>query len=373
MAAGAACFALAYVLARFPAAAELYAGAIGPVVVGTLSRLSGIVPFALAEWVLAAIVLRQVVGASRGLVQVFRGRRGLGNALAAGMLRLGSDLGIIVTLFYLLWGFHYARAPLELRLGWGEGPGPTAGELSALAGEMIEAGNAAYLELHGVGDTGVPTSMPVDPSGLERSIDEAWRRAPAEIGMPEMADREYGRAKRPLSSPVLCYLGLEGYYAPFTGEANLNPLACAVSLPHSLAHEKAHQRGFGPEDEANFMGFVVAAAADDPLARYSAYVFAQRQLLGALHRLDPDEYARLLEQRLPGVQRDIDDEHEFWRRYHGVGTRAARRANDLYLKSNRVEGGIRSYAMSLRLLLQYARERGGTLTDTDANGAGASD
>jgi len=363
MAAGAASALLAYLLTRFPAAAELYANSIGPLVVGGLSRLSGVVPFAIAEWVVVAFVLRQLIGAGRGLAQVARGRRAPGNALAAGALRLGSDLGIVLTLFYFLWGFHYARAPLEQRLGWTDGPGPTVAELSTLTEEMIEAGNDAYLELHGVVDLGVPTSMPEDPSSLERSIDEAWRRVPAGLGMPEIADRKYGRAKRPLTSRALCYLGIEGYFSPFTGEANLNSLTPAVSLPHSIAHEKAHQRGFAPEDEANFMGYLVAAAADDPLARYAAFVFAQRQLLGALHDLDADRYARLVDGRLPGVRRDIEDEREFWVSFYGPGTRAARRANDLYLKSNRVEGGIRSYGMSLRLLLQYSRERGGTLTD----------
>jgi hypothetical protein len=363
MAAGAASALLAYLLTRFPAAAELYAGAIAPVVVGGLSRLSGLVPFAIAEWVLVAFVLRQLIGASRGLAQVVRGRRAAGNAAAAGALRLGSDLGIVLTLFYVLWGFHYARAPLEQRLGWIDGPGPTAAELSTLTEEMIAAANDAYLELHGVVDLGAPTLMPEDPSELERSIDEAWRKIPAEIGMRGIADRKYGRAKRPLTSRALCYLGIEGYFSPFTGEANLNAFTPAVSLPHSMAHEKAHQRGFAPEDEANFMGYLVAAAADDALARYAASVFAQRQLLGALRDLDANGYARLVDGRIPGVRRDIEAEREFWVSYYGPGTRAARRANDLYLKSNRVEGGIRSYGMSLRLLLQYSRERGGTLTD----------
>jgi hypothetical protein len=362
MAAGAASALVAYLLTLFPAAAELYADAIAPVIVGGLSRLSGIVPFAIAEWIWIAFVLRQLVGAGRGLVQVARGWRAPGNAAAAGALRLGSDLGIVLTLFYVLWGFHYARSPLEQRLGWGDGRRVTAAELSALAEEVIEAGNATYLELHGAPDLGVATFMPEDPSQLERSIDEAWRRVPAEIGMPEIVEREYGRAKRPLTSLALCYLGLEGYFSPFTGEANLNALTPAVSLPHSMAHEKAHQRGFAPEDEAYFMGYVVAAAADDPLARYSALVFAQRQLLRALHIIDAERHARLVEARLPGVRRDIEDERAFWTRYYGAGTRAARRANDLYLKSNRVEGGVRSYGMSLRLLLQYSRERGGTLT-----------
>jgi hypothetical protein len=368
MAAGAICAVVAVALARFPAAAELYATAIGPVVVGGLSRLSGIVPFALGEWVLLGFLARQLLGAGRGLVQVLRRRRTARNAAVAGMLRLGSDLGIVLTLFYVLWGFHYARAPLEERLGWTDESAPTAAELSALAEEMVAAGNDAYLELHGVADVGEPTARPDDPSSLERAIDEAWRTVPAAAGMPRIAERRYGRVKRPLTSRVLCYLGIEGYFSPFTGEANVNALTPAVSLPHSLAHEKAHQRGFAPEDEANFMGYLVAAAADDPLARYSAYVFAQRQLLGALRRLDPEAQARIVEGRLPGVRRDIEDERDFWMSYYGPGTRVARSANDLYLRSNRVEGGILSYGMSLRLLLEYSRERGGTLTEGKASG-----
>jgi len=359
---GVATFALFRVLAAFPGAVEtLYAGGFAPVVVAALSRASGAVPFSVGEWVLLAFMGRQIFGAGRGLWAVARKRRGLGNAVAAGALRLGSDLGIVVALFYVLWGFHYARAPLGARLGWPEVAEPDVETIEKLAVEMVVAGNDAYFELHGVHDLGVPTPMPEDPASMERSIDAAWPEGARAIGIPEVGDRRYGRAKRALSGRVLSFLQLGGFYMPFTAEPTVNGSMPAIAQPHAMAHEKAHQRGSASEDEANFVGFVIGSFADDALVRYLANRFAQGQLLGALRSVDRDRAAELIAMRSPGVQRDIDDERAFWVGFEGPGARVAERVNDAYLKSNRVAGGTASYDRSLVLMLTYARSRGGTL------------
>src|SRR5690554_7630473 len=41
--------------------------------------------------------------------------------------------------------------------------------------------------------------------------------------------------------------------------------------PFTACHELAHQAGIGFEDEANYIGFVLARQSDDALFRYSAY------------------------------------------------------------------------------------------------------
>ena len=368
---GVAAFGLSRILAAFPGVVEtVYANGFAPVMIGALSRASGWVPFSIGEWVLLAFVARQLLGVGSGLVEVFRRRRRLVHALAAGALRFGADLGIGVTLFYVLWGFNYARAPLDERLGWPAGAAPGAEELATLATEMVAAGNAAYLELHDVEDLGVETTLPDDLTELERSIDGSWNAVGTSIGLPQLGDRCYGRAKRMISSRAMCYLFLGGFFFVWTGEATVNGALPAIAQPHSMAHEKAHQRGFAPEDEANFMGFMAGAAADDPLARYSAYLFAQDQLLGALRAVDRKRAGELVDERLPGVKRDIASEHAFWERFRGPSARAAERANDLYLRSNRVEGGTLSYGRSLALMVEYARRRGGTLTESTPPPAG---
>ena len=62
-----------------------------------------------------------------------------------------------------------------------------------------------------------------------------------------------------------------------------------VLLGKDLGHEMAHQRGFSSESDANVLGTLVAARSSDPLARYSAYSFLQRQLVTALQRVSSSD------------------------------------------------------------------------------------
>jgi hypothetical protein len=241
-----------------------------------------------------------------------------------------------------------------------------------LAEEAVSSANATYLELHDRPDAGIPTPVSEDEASLVRALENAWSLAAEEMSLPELGSRKYGAAKRLVLSPALSHLGLEGFFFPFTGEANLNGDLPAISVPHAMAHEQAHQRGFGPEDEANFMGYVAASLSEDPLTRYSAHMFAQRQMLRALRQQDREAARRIADERLPGVQRDLRDVNAFWKEYRGTASRAANRVNDAYLKSNRVRDGTRSYGRSLILLVQLSRARGGTLqTATDSRPSSA--
>jgi hypothetical protein len=173
--------------------------------------------------------------------------------------------------------------------------------------------------------------------------------------------RRYGDVKWPLISPILARLGITGIYSPFTAEANVRKGLPAAFLPQTMAHEKAHQRGVANEAEASFIGFIAAAVAPDPLARYSAAMFAQAQLAGALRSMAPDERRRILASRLPGVERDIRDLADYFQQYAGIGNAIGSAVNDRYLRANRVPGGIQSYARSVRLLVAWAGAHGGVL------------
>ncbi|MGH2570520.1 MAG: DUF3810 family protein, partial [bacterium] len=317
--AGVLAFLLARALAYFPDLAEATWGEwVAPGVAWALSRVTGIVPVSIAELAIAAFCLRQIAGAAGGIRDVARRGRSFANAAAAGALRLAGDLGVVLVLLYGLWGFQYARPDAEARLGWPTADDAAPDDVAALAAEMIEAANEAYRELHGSDDAGEPTVL-ADPQALDAAIEEGWRRAAAACGMRGPATARYGPAKRLIASPLLDRLGLSGFFFPFTGEANVNAGVPAVSFPLVVAHEKSHQRGIGPEKEANFFGFLAAALAPDPNARYAAYVFAQRQLLFALFGSDRARGEELIHRRAPGVQRDVDDVRAYWERHRGAG------------------------------------------------------
>jgi hypothetical protein len=356
---------LAALLARFPSAAEtLYGARVGPFLAWLLATVTGFLPVAIVEVLLLAWVGTRGWQAARGLADAFHGRRRWRNALGSGALVLGADVGLAVALFYGLWGFGYARPPIDERLGLPDGDEVPIAVVSELADELIDAVNDAYVAIHDTTDAGAPTTV-ADERTLERAIETGWRETAAELGLGGTTTWPWPRTKRLVSSPLLHRMGLSGFYCPFTGEANVNAGVPAAYRAHTIAHEKAHQRGINPENEANFLGFVAGAAAPNPVARYSAFLFAQRQLLRTMIRAgeeSKEEARALVERRLPGVQRDVNDLNEYWSRYQGRTRRLAHRMNDAYLKSNRVEDGVLAYGRSVELIVAWARSRGGRLT-----------
>jgi hypothetical protein len=337
----------------------VYGGLIGPLFASLLSTVTGLIPISLAEIAVAGFVVRQLWGAAAGLDAVRNGDRYLSNALAGGVLRLGADAGIVIALFYLLWGFNYARPPLEERMQW-NGREADVAELARLAQEMVEAANFEYTGFTFADDVGEPTQAPPRDE-LMRDLYTAWNETSDLLGKAPTAILGFGNPKPLLTSWLLDYTQTSGFYFPWTGEASYNRGTPDVSLPQVIAHEMSHQRGHAREDEANFAGYLAAASASQPYARYSAYVFAQRQLLATLARYDRDRAAQIASQRLPGVQRDLKAAAEYWAQFEGPASRTSRSMYDAYLRGQRVPEGILSYGRSVELLVAYARSRGGWL------------
>jgi hypothetical protein len=99
--------------------------------------------------------------------------------------------------------------------------------------------------------------------------------------------------------------------------------------------------------------------SDDPYAKYSGALFAQRQLLLELGHYDVIRTRTLIGKRVPGVQRDVDYMLAFWTKYEGTAERVSRRVNDRYLKSQGVKEGVAAYAASRNLIVLFARQNGG--------------
>jgi hypothetical protein len=352
--------AAAALLARSPESAEYLWGAFGPRIAFGLSKLTAPLPFALAELAVAAWIVVRLIQVACGVVAIRRAPRSAAALAGGAALSLLRDAGLLLGLFQLLWGFGYLRAPLEerpeLAAHFGESHRDAA-RLAALAERAVVAANDAYVVLHGVKDRGTPTAIE-DPRGLEAGVEQGWQECARTLGLSYPAARRHGPAKRLLISPLLRFVGLAGVYSPFTGEATVNAGMPALDYAHAVAHEKAHQRGVNREDEADFLGWLAAVSAPDPLARYAAAVEAQRELLRALMPLDRQAATDLVARRHPGVQRDIDDLTAYWAPAEGRLGRFGRRVNDAFLKSNRVDDGIASYDRSLDLLLAWADRHG---------------
>jgi hypothetical protein len=390
---GALAFGASQALARAPGLAEsAFARGVSPLVIRPISLGTGLVPVSVAELAIAAYAIWILVALARGTRAIarpprsgarsaasdespakadeanaegagtHRGRlaratdtsalRGrLGRAAANGALRILRDVGLAIFLLYAMWGFNYARPPLETRLGW---PAFERGELSEvvrLAEAAVSTTNRAYLEIHGSNDSGTPTPQP-RLAELQPSLDRGWQRLTEHLDLQPSAARRYGRVKQPLTT-LLEHLEIFGVFVPWTAEATVARDLPAVRLANSMAHEMAHQRGVAIEAEADFLAFLACSLSGDPLARYAAASANASDLIAALPRAERRRVAGLL---LPGVVRDLRDLDAYGKKYESAVGEVQTRVNDRYLRANRVPGGVENYGRSVRLLITYFRE-----------------
>ena len=361
--AGVACYLLLLLLQRHPWMVErAYATTISPALTWTLSRVFGVIPFPLFEIVIVAVIGGLIIAGIRGTRQVMRRTRRFSNAAACGALRMARDAGVLITLFYPIWGFNYVRPRLAARLGYSAGAVASSEELARLTRQLVDASNAAYIELHGSSDAGTPTEMPADRRVLLAALDSGWRRTTTELGLAPNAAREYGRPKSPFSSTLARHMGVSaGIFFPYTGEALFLADLPAPQLVKTIAHEQAHQRGTAVEGDANALAFFVCAWSPDPLARYAGLFFARDQMLADLARADTAAFRAEYVRMSRGVQRDREALRAYWRRTRVPSSELAVRMNDATLRLNRVREGVRSYSRSTIIYIEFARRRGGVV------------
>jgi predicted aminopeptidase len=184
-------------------------------------------------------------------------------------------------------------------------------------------------------------------------VEAAYQNEPL---LADVAVRYFGPPKPVYISGVMSRLGLSGFYMPFTGEPNFNAAQPDFDLPYVIAHEKAHQRGFAHEDEANFLAFLVCVNSTDPYIRYSGYLNALR-VAGAARWSDPAFFKSLFARIGEGPRQDLRARDAFWSRYQGPARAAAERVNDSYLKANRISSGTRNYGEDIALIVGYYLKR----------------
>ena len=260
------------------------------------------------------------------------------------LLKISSFLLKTIWIFYLSWGLNYFRQPLveSLQLSIKK---YTAEQLTAITDTLINRTNALQLQLTG-NDT-LPVKIPY-------SIDNILRKTPAGYGQIENYIQTKYRVpciKISLFSKQISYMSVSGYLNPFTGEAQINKLYPKVFLPDITSHEVAHQLGFAPENEANFLGYLAAIHNPDLYFNYSGNIDALYYFLVELRRYDADKYRSYIKKIHKGVLKNFKEAQEFHQKYKASVDFSS--TYDSYLKLNKQKSGIRSYNEMVKLVIAY--------------------
>lgn len=265
------------------------------------------------------------------------------------LLRLFWLVSVGFVLFLVLWGLNYQREPLATTLGLNL-RAVEAWEMERVGQQIIDGINENYYAARAGTDEFGPSRMALTVPGLNAALEESFQN---EALLGAASHGGFAPVKPLRLSNLMTSLGLSGIYIPYTGEANFNLRVPESELPFVLAHEKAHQRGYARENEANFIAFLVCIHAIDPYVRYSGYLHALKAL-DVLADVDPARAADLRSRLDAGPLADLQWRADFWAGVQNPAlSQLARHANDAHLRINRVSSGIQNYDEDKLLIINY--------------------
>lgn len=336
---------------------DFYISKVFPIWVNTYGRFMALFPFSVGELMLVAAVLLVVavlLSLPVCLWKLFRRRRNTGGLLQ--FYRVCAWILLFVLLIMTLNCTLLYHGSTFNEKNFGKMTDTyTLEDLIAVRNEVVEQCNrlAGEMDRAENGDILYEGDMKAEAIRCMQSLGEAYG------GLSGY----YPRPKALLLSDLMCQQYMQGYYFPFSMEANYNDVMYLTNKPATFCHELAHLKGYIYEDEANFIGFLACLSSEDKFFQYSGY-------LSVLYYLDNDFYAAVGEDRerylaepviLPQVHADnIFVKQEEWDRINGkaiLDTEVVEAVSDSVtetsLKLNGVADGMVSYSRVVKLLLQY--------------------
>lgn len=257
-------------------------------------------------------------------------------------------VGIMYVFFHFAWAFNYYKKPIKE--------------------ESIQQ-NIKEDDLKRVADDLLLTTQQLSkevqrtPLGTLSFYKEDFNRRIKDslqgIRTMELPYRYFPKTKKKISnySAIFSYMGISGYYNPFTAEAQIIRHIPKVWLPFTMAHEQAHQMGYGFESEANFVGYLTCVQSRDKELMYSANYQALKYVLNAIYPSDSVYVRQKVEQYTQEMKADRKEELRYYKKYSGKIDELFSRMNDSYLKANNQSEGIKSYNNFVNLLVDYHLNR----------------
>ncbi|MBC7950072.1 MAG: DUF3810 domain-containing protein [Chitinophagaceae bacterium] len=251
--------------------------------------------------------------------------------------------------FNLLWGLNYNRTGIAPQLGL-EVKSYSLGELDTLTTVLQSRLNAYAVLVTEDGRDALDRKSSLFTQS-DSAFDVARRDFPFLAYHPKSV-------KPSLFSYLGNYLGFQGYYNPFSGEAQVNTTVPRFLEPFVTTHEIAHQLGYAKENEANFVAFLACRSYPSTEFRYSMYFDMYNYAIGELRRRDT-ALARSFQLKLhPQVVKDIREFRDFHKKYKNPIEPVITWGYGHYLKANNQPAGKQTYNEVVGWLVAYYRKFG---------------
>mgnify|MGYP000219966904 CR=1 FL=1 len=255
----------------------------------------------------------------------------------------------LVFFFLLLWGFNYQRTPIFQQLNLQPEP---------LDAQQLTAELDLTLQLASLDRGRITQDTTALTEAMAYSPLEDLVRGTMQANLEVLGLNFTGRPRTKEFPPegLMRRMGILGIYFPFTGESYLDPSLHALEKPFTIAHEMAHSYGVTDEGEAHFIAWVICTRSEEPILRYAAHLLLLRYQLRDYYGMDPDGALCWMENLPRGIIQDLISIRESAEAYPPIWLALSRKSNDLFLKSQGVKAGIKSY-QQLPMLASAWRQR----------------
>jgi hypothetical protein len=316
-----------------------------PPVQRALTSISNTCPFALLDVLLVAASVLGVL-ALGSIARAPRGRR------LASLARRAAQAAVVAALAYLAfvaaWAGNYRRQPLTALLDFDDA--------RVTREAVIALNDAAIAEV-----SRLRPRLPPGPSGWSDAaqaatdIGESLDVGSRLLGLPGPV--RAGRPKWTVLDVYLTRAGVSGMTNPFFLETLVASNLLPFELPVVIAHEWGHLAGLARESDASFFGLLVCLHGSEA-AQYSAWLDIYVRTLGAR---EPAERPAALARLPDAVRADLRAMADRSKRDQvRAVSLMAWRTYDTYLRSQRVESGVRNYGEVVRLVAGTRFEPGWT-------------
>ena len=313
-----------------------------------LRALFGWIPFSLGDIVYATVIIGLIVFIVRTIKRIFTKKKPpirWGKQLAAFLF---SVLCIYVT-FYSFWGLNYSRQGVEQQFGLTV-DNITVRDLDTLTQLLHDRINkeASVMCLAG-------RDSLLDHRFLFRQSEQGYRLAQQQY--PFLDSRPVS-VKSSLFGELMNYAGLQGYYNPFSGEAQVNTTIPVFLLPSVVTHEMGHQVGYAKESEANFLSFLTSRRHPSVHFRYSMDFVMYAYAMSELYLYDSMKVKKYDSTLHPQVKKDFQAYREFYRKYENRIEPLIHWIYGNYLRANNQPSGNHSYDEVVIWLIGWYRKYG---------------
>ncbi len=310
-----------------------------------LRLVFGWVPFSIGDIIYLFVIISVLWQIGKFIVRLFHKKDNWAKKFSP-LLAAGIILLIVYVYFYMFWGLNYYRKGIEHQLG--------LKNIKFEKQQLIELNEALLLKLNSSKEICLAKKDTImSRERMFRSSYEGYKNLEQHFSFIKYRNSSlkpslFGRAGN--------YIGFQGYYNPFTGEAQVNTQIPNFVQPFVTSHEMAHQIGYASESEANFVGFLAATNSSDTLMQYSAYLDIFLYSIGNLRVADSIASKEITKQLNEGVRRDIRTERDFAMKHRTFLQNWTNAFYDFYLRNNRQRSGISSYNEVTGWLVAYKKK-----------------